>query len=342
VVERTRAGVEAAKERGNDSFSKGSVEEAVAWFSKGLWVLASGHVSDALGDASWRDSMQAILHSNRAFAYSKLRRWEDAERDSSSSLTLRPQNVKALYRRAVARTELGKVSAALQDVNAALQLHPDGPELLALKARLSSGGSTGSGASSHAGPEAAPAVSTTNGSAAGRGTATAEGMPETERLLPPSRAATQAPSRTARARGATAVRTLAEPSLPASSPKNAFEMLRHFNSMKRHPALLAKYVRERVPPPLVRSLFSRSPIEPDDLATLLSAIRSNAQDHEADFGPEVVAEYLRQILRSKNAETQLAMLSTSEKQVLCELLEGLPAGGEARRTLQTSLRAVLA
>lgn len=43
---------------------------------------------------------------------SGLPRYEDAQRDCSLVLDLKPGHVKALYRRAQARTELGNLSAA--------------------------------------------------------------------------------------------------------------------------------------------------------------------------------------------------------------------------------------
>jgi len=96
--------------------------------------------------------------------------------------------------------------------------------------------------------------------------------------------------------------------------------------MRRHPGVLARYVRERVPPQIVQGLFSRNPIEPDDLAVFLEAIQTSVREEPQACGPAVVADYLRQLLQTRSADTQFAMLSSSEQQVLRELLDTIPSG----------------
>jgi len=331
-VERTRKGVEAAKDRGNALFAEGSTEKAAQHFSKCLWLVESGYVADAVDDESWSSATRTILYSNRAFAHYRLRRWEEAESDCTQSLQLKPNGVKALYRRALARAELGKVKSALQDVEVALEQQPGNTDLQALMDRLhaQSKALATSVEVPTIDPAGPPAVSQAQAVAAAP---TPQAALQAEALPRPQRAA---------GRGAVAPRAAAVPTVPASSPKGALELLRNFHSLKRHPAVLARYVRERVPPQLLQSLFSRSPMEADDLATLLLALRNSVQDPGADFGPDAAAEYLRQVLRTRNAETQFAMLSSSEKQVLRELVGALPAGGEARKTLEGPLAALLA
>merc|ERR1712003_511303 len=102
-MEYTKRGIEQSREKANGLFSKGSIEESSRWFSKCLWALDSGLISDASGDSEWMDSQRTALYSNRAFANLKLSRWEEAESDCSSSLALSPNGAKALYRRAQAR-----------------------------------------------------------------------------------------------------------------------------------------------------------------------------------------------------------------------------------------------
>ncbi|CAK0805206.1 unnamed protein product [Prorocentrum cordatum] len=103
--------------------------------------------------------------------------------------------------------------------------------------------------------------------------------------------------------------------------------------MKRHPAVLARYVRERVPAPLLRSLFGRSPMEPDDLSLLITALQTSVQD--GAMGPEQTAEYCQHLLRTHTVDTQLAMLSSSEKQALRELSAAAP------QEVQGALRAAI-
>merc|ERR1740129_2472207 len=118
-IECSRQGVEKGKDQGNALFAKGSTEESVRWFSKCIWLMDSKRVPDVPSD------LRSILHSNRAFAYIKLKNWLGAEEDSSASLALNARNTKAMYRRAIARFELGKDQDALQDVEQVLKEMPD-------------------------------------------------------------------------------------------------------------------------------------------------------------------------------------------------------------------------
>jgi tetratricopeptide (TPR) repeat protein len=310
-MECTKAGVEKAREQANALFSKGSLEEAARWFSKCLWLIGSGQVSD---DESWSHTQRTALHSNRALAYIKLCRWEEAESDCSSSLSLCPTGVKALYRRAQARIELGKLEDALEDIKNALKQQPDNSDLLALQDRTRK--RLGASVKSAAVPTKLEEVSSSPSSS--------PTPSPTSRGLGPS------------ARAAAAVRAAPAPSVPKQSPKNSVEMLRNFHSMQKHPAVLARYVRERVPPSLVEKIFARAPIEPDDLATLLAAIRANLKDEEEGFKQDVVADYLKSLLKTYSADIQFGMLSDSEKEVVRELLATSSAD-----SLQAKFRKIL-
>ncbi|KAG8713712.1 hypothetical protein FRC11_011317 [Ceratobasidium sp. 423] len=61
---------------------------------------------------------------NRAAAYLKLNKNEDAERDCTTVLKLQANNVKALFRRAQARVALGKLPEARADLVAAAKAEP--------------------------------------------------------------------------------------------------------------------------------------------------------------------------------------------------------------------------
>eukprot|EP00439_Symbiodinium_sp_Y106_P058706 s1637_g8.t1 len=119
-------------------------------------------------------------------------------------------------------------------------------------------------------------------------------------------------------------------SLPAASPKSSMEMLRQLKSLKRNPTVMTQYVSERVPPALLQSLFSKSPIEADDLALVLQCLRTAAAA-DTPMPPATVGEYLQQLLRTNAAETQFSMLSTSEKQIVRELITLAPSGDQLIR-----------
>ena len=120
-VGRSKAGIEKGKDKANSLFAQGSLTESVRWFSKCIWLMESKKPADVPVD------LQSILRSNRAFAYVKLGQWADAETDCSAALTLNGKNTKAKYRRAMARFELGKDEAALQDVEEVLKELPMRP-----------------------------------------------------------------------------------------------------------------------------------------------------------------------------------------------------------------------
>jgi len=267
---------------------------------------------------------ETVLHTNRAFACIKLTRWKEAEDDCSSSLNISPANVKARYRRALARIELEKFKEALEDIDAALLLQGDNAELKALRektaARLKP--NTKSAA-------APPEIKETSSSPSSSPTTspTSRKSPTSTNLGPAARAAA-------------AVKTAA-PNVPKQSPKNSVEMLRNFHSMSKYPEVLATYVRERVPPSLVASMFKRSPIEPDDLATLVAAIKLSV-DGEAHLQQDTVQEYLQALLKTHSADIQMGMLSDSEKQVVKDLLSLLPQSESSTKSLQASYRKILA
>ncbi|CAE6398648.1 unnamed protein product [Rhizoctonia solani] len=76
------------------------------------------------GGAIIADGTDPTFPLNRAAAYLKLNKNEDAERDCTTVLKLQSNNVKALFRRAQARVALGKLSDARADLVAAAKAEP--------------------------------------------------------------------------------------------------------------------------------------------------------------------------------------------------------------------------
>ncbi|KAJ6541939.1 hypothetical protein B0H19DRAFT_1175283 [Mycena capillaripes] len=95
-------------------------EKGNAAFKAGDYPTAIGHYSAAIH----ADRTDATFPLNRAAAYLKLGKNEDAERDCSTVLTLSKGNVKALFRRAQARIGMGKLSEAQADLKEAVKLEP--------------------------------------------------------------------------------------------------------------------------------------------------------------------------------------------------------------------------
>ncbi|KAJ7897362.1 hypothetical protein B0H14DRAFT_3425379 [Mycena olivaceomarginata] len=95
-------------------------EKGNAAFKAGDYPTAIGHYSAAIH----ADRTDATFPLNRAAAYLKLGKNEDAERDCSTVLTLSKGNVKGLFRRAQARVGMGKLSEAQDDLKEAAKLEP--------------------------------------------------------------------------------------------------------------------------------------------------------------------------------------------------------------------------
>ncbi|KIK66397.1 hypothetical protein GYMLUDRAFT_38190 [Collybiopsis luxurians FD-317 M1] len=102
----TSAKAQAAKDKGNTSFKNGDYPSAIGYYTQAIL----------------EDSSDWTFPLNRAAAYLKLGKNEDAERDCTSVLNLNKSNVKALFRRAQARRALGKLSDAQKDLELAASL----------------------------------------------------------------------------------------------------------------------------------------------------------------------------------------------------------------------------
>ncbi|XP_074565294.1 uncharacterized protein LOC141821825 [Curcuma longa] len=100
------------KELGNEYFKQKKFSEAIDCYSRSI-VL----------------SPTSVAFANRAMAYLKLKRYEEAESDCTEALNLDDRYVKAYSRRATARKELGKLKAALEDADFAVRLEPNNNEV---------------------------------------------------------------------------------------------------------------------------------------------------------------------------------------------------------------------
>ncbi|KAJ8081162.1 hypothetical protein PM082_018005 [Marasmius tenuissimus] len=92
-----------------------------AAFKAGDYATAVGHYSAAI----IHDRNDFTLPLNRAAAYLKLGKNEDASRDCTTVLSLNPSNVKALFRRGQARVDMDKITEAREDFEAAEKIEPN-------------------------------------------------------------------------------------------------------------------------------------------------------------------------------------------------------------------------
>ncbi|KAG9315549.1 hypothetical protein JVU11DRAFT_3170 [Chiua virens] len=100
--------------------AKVAKDEGNAAFKAGDYPTAIGHYTNAI----LADTSDYTFFLNRAAAYLKLGKSEDAERDCTKVLALNPNNVKALFRRGQARRALGNLSDAQADLSKAITLEP--------------------------------------------------------------------------------------------------------------------------------------------------------------------------------------------------------------------------
>ncbi|KAK4595400.1 hypothetical protein RGQ29_013736 [Quercus rubra] len=100
------------KELGNEYFKQKKFKEAIECYSRSIAF-----------------SPTAVAYANRAMAYLKIRRFQEAEDDCTEALNLDDRYIKAYSRRATARKELGKYKECFEDAEFALRLEPDNQEI---------------------------------------------------------------------------------------------------------------------------------------------------------------------------------------------------------------------
>ncbi|KAG0198749.1 RNA polymerase II-associated protein 3 [Mortierella sp. GBA30] len=98
----------AEKERGNELFKKGQYLKAIEHYSASMAL----------------DPSNPVLPINRAMALLKLEKYPEVERDCTLGLHLDSRNVKALWRRGIARRSLGRPDEARKDFELALTIDP--------------------------------------------------------------------------------------------------------------------------------------------------------------------------------------------------------------------------
>ncbi|XP_058189960.1 uncharacterized protein LOC131307469 isoform X2 [Rhododendron vialii] len=100
------------KELGNEYFKQKKFNEAIDCYSRSIAL-----------------SPTAVAYANRAMAYLKIRRFQEAEDDCTEALSLDDRYIKAYSRRSTARRELGKRKESSDDAEFALRLEPNNEEV---------------------------------------------------------------------------------------------------------------------------------------------------------------------------------------------------------------------
>ncbi|KAL8425262.1 hypothetical protein Efla_002328 [Eimeria flavescens] len=111
--EEAMAAAVSAKDAGNALFKEGKYDEALQKYKEGESRLKRATAPEAI-------AVSVQLSSNSCMCCVKLERWQQAIEAANKVLSKEPQNLKALYRRAVARSNLGKLQEAKDDLMAVL------------------------------------------------------------------------------------------------------------------------------------------------------------------------------------------------------------------------------
>ncbi|KAK4402126.1 Mitochondrial import receptor subunit TOM70 [Sesamum angolense] len=109
------------KELGNEFFKQKKFADAIDCYSRSIAL-----------------SPTAVAYANRAMAYIKLKRFQEAENDCTEALNLDDRYIKAYSRRSTARKELGKLKESIDDAEFALRLEPQNQEIKKQYAELKS------------------------------------------------------------------------------------------------------------------------------------------------------------------------------------------------------------
>ncbi|VDO40269.1 unnamed protein product [Haemonchus placei] len=104
---------------------------------RGEYSKANEYYTDALQLTNENDKeLRAVLYRNRSLLRLKQNDFEGAESDATKAIEYNGADVKALYRRALAREHLGNVAAAFKDAKEALRLNPKDKSISELLQRL--------------------------------------------------------------------------------------------------------------------------------------------------------------------------------------------------------------
>lgn len=113
--------VEEKKAAGNECFKAGDHDTALGHYDEALQALDTTGCQDA--------SLRSTLASNQALCLLRLGRTSEAEEKASIALTANPGNGKAVYRRGLARLQLGDGPGACEDLQKAMRLEPQSREI---------------------------------------------------------------------------------------------------------------------------------------------------------------------------------------------------------------------
>ncbi|KAK7476480.1 hypothetical protein BaRGS_00032315 [Batillaria attramentaria] len=103
------------KDKGNEAFHSRDFEESIVYYTRSISIAPL-----------------AATYNNRALAYLRLSKWDEAVKDCNYVLKMEPQNLKALLRRGTALKGKGDMTRAGQDMRKVLEVEPNNKTALDL------------------------------------------------------------------------------------------------------------------------------------------------------------------------------------------------------------------
>ena len=111
-------------------------EKGNALFHECQYEAAIGFYELALHEVGVTCETKAILHGNKAACFLKLKKYQDAIFESSTSLGFNSSYIKSLYRRCKAFQSVNRIQAAFDDAQSMVDISPDDKETLNVFNRL--------------------------------------------------------------------------------------------------------------------------------------------------------------------------------------------------------------
>ncbi|XP_015606601.1 protein unc-45 homolog A [Cephus cinctus] len=112
------------KEKGNEAFKKGDLEDALSSYTSALHLAKDD------------DAEKAVYYKNRAAVYLRQREYAKAEKDCDAALKICPNDPKALFRRCQALEALERFEEAYRDARAIIINDPGNKAIQPIAARL--------------------------------------------------------------------------------------------------------------------------------------------------------------------------------------------------------------
>lgn len=115
------------RKKGTELFNQGNIEFSFRRYSKSLKYLICMYPEDEIPENLLTEylNLKSVVYANMSACQAKFNHHEFVVTNCTSALSIEPNNLKALYRRAQAFLSLKDFEQALADVNAALNIEPD-------------------------------------------------------------------------------------------------------------------------------------------------------------------------------------------------------------------------